>query len=112
MNVAPQVPTAATHGDDIPRSGQITAAATAFAALFAAVGIGLYGLTFFYDFFVKDYGWTRQQVTSGNAYAKLIIGPLFVVAEAGFLLGLRRELQHDIEARVGPVREGSAARTA
>ena len=47
-----------------------------------------------------------------TARAGLIIGPLFVVAEAGFLLGLRRELQHDIEARVGPVREGSAARTA
>ena len=55
---------------------------TAFAALFAAVGIGLYGLTFFYDFIVKDFGWTRQQVTSGNAYSKLIIGPLF-----GYLAG-------------------------
>ena len=44
--------------EEVPRSGQITAAATAFAALFAAVGIGLYGLTFFYDFFVKDFGWT------------------------------------------------------
>jgi MFS family permease len=71
-----------TMQEEIPRDGQITAAATAFAALFAAVGIGLYGLTFFYDFFVKDYGWTRQQVTSGNAYAKLIIGPLF-----GYLAG-------------------------
>ena len=38
---------------DVLRAGQITAAATAFAALFAAVGIGLYGLTFFYDFFVR-----------------------------------------------------------
>ena len=40
----------------------------------------------------------------------LVIGPLFVVAEAGFLLGLRRALQHEIEARVGPVREGPPAR--
>ena len=70
-----------TH-EEAPRNGQIVAAATAFAALFSAVGIGLYGLTFFYDFFVKDYGWTRQQVTSGNAYAKLLIGPLF-----GYLAG-------------------------
>ena len=69
-------------GAEAPRNGQITAAMTAFAALFAAVGIGLYGLTFFYDFFVKEYGWTRQQVTSGNAYSKLIIGPLF-----GYLAG-------------------------
>jgi MFS family permease len=55
---------------------------TAFSALFAVVGIALYGLPFFYDFFVKDLGWTRQQVTSGNAYSKLIIGPLF-----GYLAG-------------------------
>lgn len=34
----------------------------------------------------------------------LIIGPLFVVAEWGFALGLRREVQQAIEARVGPVR--------
>ena len=42
----------------------------------------MYGLPFFYDFFVRDLGWTRQQVTSGNAYSKLLIGPLF-----GFLAG-------------------------
>lgn len=34
----------------------------------------------------------------------LIIGPLFVVAEAAFALGLRRPLQEAVEARVGPVR--------
>ncbi|AUM67661.1 DUF962 domain-containing protein [Pseudomonas fluorescens] len=33
----------------------------------------------------------------------LIVGPLFVVVEAGFLLGLRGELKHAIEERVGPV---------
>lgn len=32
----------------------------------------------------------------------LIIGPLFVVAELGFLLGLRLELRREIEAQVGP----------
>ena len=42
----------------------------------------------------------------------LVIGPLFVVVEAGFLLGLRRGLQHEIEARVGPVREGPPAHAA
>ncbi len=31
----------------------------------------------------------------------LIIGPLFVVAEAAFLLGMRKSLQRVIEARVG-----------
>jgi MFS family permease len=57
-------------------------AATAFLSLFSIVGFALYGLPFFYDFFVRDLGWTRQQVTSGNAYSKLLVGPLF-----GFLAG-------------------------
>ncbi len=78
----PSPPASASHLSGNTSPGQITAAMTAFAALFSAVGIGLYGLTFFYDFFVQDYGWTRQQVTSGNAYAKLLIGPLF-----GYLAG-------------------------
>ena len=62
--------------------GQALAAATAFVSLFAIVGLALYGLPFFYDFMVKDFGWTRAQVTSGNAYSKLIVGPLF-----GFFAG-------------------------
>jgi sugar phosphate permease len=62
---------------------QALAVATAFFALFSIVGIALYGLPFFYDFFVRDLGWTRQQVTSGNALSKLVIGPLF-----GFFAGM------------------------
>ncbi|MBS7691224.1 DUF962 domain-containing protein [Pseudomonas lalucatii] len=34
----------------------------------------------------------------------LIIGPLFVVAEAAFLLGLRRELERRVVERAGPTR--------
>lgn len=34
----------------------------------------------------------------------LVIGPLFVLAELGFALGLRREVQHAMEQRSGPVR--------
>lgn len=34
----------------------------------------------------------------------LIIGPLFVAAELGFIFGLREPLRHAIEERVGPVR--------
>jgi sugar phosphate permease len=65
------------------RSGQqLYVTTTAFVALFSIVGVALYGLPFFYDFMVKEFGWTRQQVTSGNAYSKLIVGPLF-----GFLAG-------------------------
>jgi sugar phosphate permease len=57
--------------------------ATAFLSLFSIVGFALYGLPFFYDFFVVDLGWTRGQVTSGNAISKLVIGPLF-----GLLAGM------------------------
>ena len=62
--------------------GQTHVAVTAFLALFAIVGVALYGLPFFYDHMVREFGWTRQQVTSGNAYSKLLIGPLF-----GFVAG-------------------------
>lgn len=34
----------------------------------------------------------------------LIIGPLFVVTELVFALGMRRDLRHTIESQVGPVR--------
>ena len=56
--------------------------ATAFFSLFAIVGFALYGLPFFYDFFVNEFGWSRTIVTSGNAIGKLIVAPLF-----GFLAG-------------------------
>ncbi len=62
---------------------QALAVTTAFLALFSVVGCALYGLPFFYDFMVKDLGWTRQQVTSGNALSKLVVGPAF-----GFLAGM------------------------
>ena len=57
-------------------------AATSFLALFSIVGLALYGLPLYYDFMVKDFGWSRTQVTSGNAISKLIVGPLF-----GFVAG-------------------------
>ncbi len=63
-------------------SGQVYVAMTAFLALFSIVGFALYGLPFFYDFMVREFGWTRAQVTSGNAYSKLIVGPVF-----GFIAG-------------------------
>lgn len=64
---------------------QAHAAATSFLALFSVVGVALYGLPFFYDFFVRDLGWTRVQVTSGNALSKLVVGPLFGFA-AGWIV--------------------------
>jgi len=59
------------------RTGQILALVTAFLTLFSIVGFALYGLPFFYNFFVTDLGWTRQAVTSGNAYSKIAAAVLF-----------------------------------
>jgi sugar phosphate permease len=57
-----------------PSFGQIKVTATGFLSLFSLVGISFYGLPFFYDFWVRDFGWTRATVTSGNAFGKIIIG--------------------------------------
>jgi sugar phosphate permease len=57
-------------------SGQIKVAATGFLSLFSIVGIMFYGLPFFYDFWVKEFGWSRATVTSGNAFAKVAVGLL------------------------------------
>jgi MFS family permease len=54
----------------------------AFFSLLAIVGFALYGLPFFYDFFVQEFGWSRTVVTSGNAIGKLLVAPLF-----GFIAG-------------------------
>src|SRR5215510_11651701 len=65
-----------------PTTTQIQVVITAFVALFSIVGLALYGLPLYYDFMVKEFGWTRTQVTSGNALSKLVVGPLF-----GFIAG-------------------------
>ncbi len=64
------------------RSGALQVAITAFVVLFCIVGLALWGLPFYYDFMVQQFGWTRAQVTSGNALSKLVVGPVF-----GFVAG-------------------------
>lgn len=61
---------------------QLQVAATGFLSLFSLVGIMFYGLPFFYDFWVTEFGWTRATVTSGNAFGKILVGPIF-----GFIAG-------------------------
>src|SRR5262249_61604418 len=75
-----------------PGAARFQVTATSFLALFAVVGLALYGLPFYYDFMVRDFGWSRTEVTSGNAISKLVVGPLF-----GFLAGWMVD-------RVGPRR--------
>jgi MFS family permease len=59
------------------KTRQFQVAATSFLALFSIVGLALYGLPLYYDHMVREFGWSRTQVTSGNALSKLLIGPLF-----------------------------------
>jgi len=76
-------PEASPSGDQPSlNTRQYQAAATAFVVLFCIVGIALWGLPFYYDFMVQQFGWTRAQVTSGNALSKLVVGPIF-----GFIAG-------------------------
>jgi len=63
-------------------SGQVKVTANGFLSLFSIVGIMFYGLPFFFDYWVTDFGWSRATVTSGPVFGKIIIGPLF-----GFLAG-------------------------
>lgn len=61
---------------------QIHIGATAFLSLFSLVGIMFYGLPFFFDFWIEEFGWTRATITSGSAVGKVTIGLLL-----GFVAG-------------------------
>jgi len=61
---------------------QFHVGATAFLSLFSLVGIMFYGLPFFFDFWIEEFGWTRATITSGSAVGKVVIGLLL-----GFVAG-------------------------
>src|SRR5689334_19398459 len=67
---------------ELQRAARVQVTGAAFLTLFSIVGVALYGLPLFYDFMVTEFGWSRTQVTSGNALSKLVVGPVF-----GFLAG-------------------------
>jgi MFS family permease len=54
----------------------------AFLSLLAIVGFAYYGPPFYFDFMMKEFGWSRATLTSGNAVGKVLVGPLF-----GFIAG-------------------------
>jgi len=70
--------TSDSHG----KSSQPYIVTTAFLAMMAIVGFALYGLPFFYDQWIDEFHWSRVTVTSGNAFSKLLVAPLF-----GFIAG-------------------------
>lgn len=74
--------TQTTTLDSPAKSSQTYIVVTAFLALFAVVGFGIYGLPFFFDFIMEERGWSRTTITSGNAVGKLLVAPVF-----GFIAG-------------------------
>lgn len=78
-------------------------------ALWLGAGVGLFVVGWVIQFIGHYYEGRKPAFV--DDLVGLIVGPLFVVAEAGFLLGLRREVQAAIEQRSGPVRlrTGAAA---
>ena len=69
-------------GDAIAGGPAARLVATSFLSLFAIVGLVLYGLPLYYDFFVKELNLTRAEVTYGNAFSKVGVALFF-----GFIAG-------------------------
>jgi uncharacterized membrane protein YGL010W len=76
-------------------------------AAWAGWGVGLFVVGWAWQF-VGHYFEGRKPAFVDDLTG-LAIGPLFVVAEAAFLLGLRPQLRAAVEHRAGPTRRGRAA---
>jgi uncharacterized membrane protein YGL010W len=72
------------------------------AGAWLAWGLGLFALGWVIQFIGHCY--EGRKPAFFDDVLGLVIGPLFVLAELGFALGLRREVQAQIEERSGPVR--------
>ena len=70
-------------------------------------GVGLFVVGWVIQF-VGHY-WEGRKPAFMDDIVGLLIGPLFVLVEMGFVFGLRKEVQHAIEARSGPVRHVTPA---
>ena len=76
------------------------------AADWLAIGLVGFGVGWVIQFI--GHFWEGRKPAFFDDVVGLLIGPLFVVAEALFLLGLLADLRQAIEARAGPVRSGPA----
>ena len=81
-------------------AGQVLAAQST--GLWLSSGLGLFVIGWAIQF-VGHYYEGRKPAFVDDVMG-LIVGPLFVVAELAFLLGLRHDLKQQIEQRSGPVR--------
>jgi uncharacterized membrane protein YGL010W len=79
-------------------------------AVWLAAGIGLFVVGWAIQILGHHYEGRRPAFV--DDVVGLLIGPLFIVVEAAFALGLSRELQRAIEVRVGVTRGGGSTATA
>lgn len=70
-------------------------------ASWLAWGIGLFVVGWIFQF--VGHWWEGRKPAFVDDLVGLVIGPLFVVAEAAFRLGWRREVEQAIDAAAGPV---------
>ena len=97
--------------------GVFLAVSVAIAQWFAAMtttawlgaGIGLFVVGWLIQF-VGHYYEGRKPAFVDDLVG-LLIGPLFIVAEVAFMLGLRREVERQIVERIGPMHGGTPLRT-
>lgn len=82
-------------------------AAQASTTLWLSTGLGLFVVGWVIQFIGHYYEGRKPAFV--DDLIGLIIGPLFVLAELGFLLGLRKEVEQAIEQEAGPVRKHHAA---
>lgn len=75
-------------------------------AVWLGWGVGIFVVGWVIQF--VGHWWEGRKPAFMDDIVGLLIGPLFVLAEMGFALGLRRAVQHAIEARSGPVRPRAA----
>ena len=71
-------------------------------AVWLGWGLGLFVVGWIIQF-IGHY-WEGRKPAFMDDIVGLLIGPLFVLAEMGFVIGLRKEVQHAVEERSGPVR--------
>ena len=74
------------------------ALAVASTSVWLGAGIGLFVIGWAIQFVGHYYEGRKPAFV--DDIAGLIIGPLFVVAEAGFMLGLLGDVKHEVEARL------------
>ncbi len=88
-------------------AGQVAAAQST--SIWLVAGVGLFVLGWIIQF-IGHYFEGRKPAFVDDLVG-LIVGPLFVVAEVAFFLGLRKEVQAVVEAQAGPLRSaGDKAR--